>query len=499
MLEAITNIFTLNNLLMMNIGVMAGILIGAAPGLSVSFAVTVLLTMTFHMDSLSALFLLLGAYCGGMYGGSITATLINTPGTANAVCTAMEGYPLARRGRAADAMKCALIASTIGGLISCVALLLFAPMIAKAIVNVAAPEYFALCCFGILASVGLEGTDLNKIFKGIISAAIGLLLACVGTDPIFGTNRFGFGTYYMLSGIKMISALLGAYALSQVMINARDVYLHGDEKLKIPEMGKATLTTRQVLKYWKLILKSALIGTFVGAVPGTGGAEGAMLAYNEAKRVSKKPEKFGDGSEEGILAAEAANNAVTGGAMIPMLTLGIPGDGVMAILLSALTMQGITPGPNLFNSGDPWVYAIIIGLFIINIFMWVQGELFSKLFANVARVPQSIMVPVIVVMCTMGAFAIGNNIFEVFVVAAFGLVGFLMKKVELPITPLCISLVLGSLFESSMRRALLLSKNDFTVFFTRPVSCIILILSVVVMLWPVLSTHMNSRKKSKDV
>lgn len=498
MLEAITNIFTLNNILMMNIGVMTGILIGAAPGLSVSFAVTVLLTMTFNMDSLAALFLLLGAYCGGMYGGSITAILVNTPGTANAVCTAMEGYPLARRGRAADAMRCALIGSTIGGLVSCVALLLFAPIIAKVIVNVAATEYFALCCFGILASVGLEGTNLNKIFKGIISAAIGLLLACVGTDPIFGTNRFGFGTYYMLSGIKMISALLGAYALSQCMINARDVFLHGDEKLKIPDVGKAALKIKEILKSWKLIIKSAVLGTVVGAVPGTGGAEGAMLAYNEAKRTSKKPEKFGDGSEEGILAAEAANNAVTGGAMIPMLTLGIPGDGVMAILLSALTMQGITPGPNLFNSGDPWVYAIIFGLFVINIFMFIQGELFSKLFANVARVPQSIMVPIIVAMCTMGAFAIGNNIFEVFVVAAFGLIGFLMKKVDLPITPLCISLVLGPLFESSMRRALLLSDNDFTIFFTRPVSCMILILSVVIMLWPIISTKLNEHKRNKS-
>ena len=228
MLESISNFLTLNNILMMNIGVAVGILIGAAPGLSVSFAVTILLTMTFHMDSLAAMFLLLGAYCGGMFGGSITATLINTPGTANAVCTAIEGYPLSRRGRAGDALKCALVGSTLGGLVSCVVLSFLAPLIANLIVNVSSTEYFALCCFGIFASIGLEGTDLNKLFKGFISAAFGLLLGCVGADPLFGTNRFSFGSYYMLSGIKMISALLGSYALAQVFINCKSIVHHGD-------------------------------------------------------------------------------------------------------------------------------------------------------------------------------------------------------------------------------------------------------------------------------
>ena len=501
MLESISNFLTLNNMLMMNIGVAVGILIGAAPGLSVSFAVTILLTMTFHMDSLAAMFLLLGAYCGGMFGGSITATLINTPGTANAVCTAIEGYPLSRRGRAGDALKCALVGSTLGGLVSCVVLSFLAPLIANLIVNVSSTEYFALCCFGIFASIGLEGTDLNKLFKGFISAAFGLLLGCVGADPLFGTNRFSFGSYYMLSGIKMISALLGSYALAQVFINCKSIVRHGDEKLKIMDVGKASMSLRDILRHWKLILKSALIGVFVGAVPGTGGAEGAMFAYNEAKRASKHPEEFGNGYVEGILAAETANNAVTGGAMIPMLTLGIPGDGVMAILLGALTMQGITPGPKLFTSGNSWVYAIMGGLFLINIFMYVQGTLFLKPFAQVARIPQSLMVPCIIVMCVLGAFAIGNNIFEVFVVIAFGLIGYVFKKYGFPVTPMCISLVLGSLFETSLRRALLLSRGDALVFFKRPVSCIIIVLAVVMLLYPIvrgaiMEKRSNARKEN---
>lgn len=374
-MSVLQSIFTVDNLLMMNIGLAVGIIIGAMPGLSVAFAVTVLMTMTFHMESLPAMYLLLGAYCGGMYGGSITATLINTPGTANAVCTALEGYPLARKGRAGDSLKCALVASTIGGLFSCVALSFFAPQLAKVILKIGSPEYFALCTFG--------------------------------------------------------------------------------------------------------------------------GAEAAMIAYNESKRASKHPEEYGNGSIEGILAAEAANNAVTGGAMIPMLTLGIPGDTVMAILLSALTMQSITPGANLFSSGSFWVYAIMGGLFLINIFMFIQGSACIRLFAQVSKIPQSIMTPCIVVMCMMGAFAINNNIFECFVMIAFGLIGFFMKGFGFPVTPLCIALVLGKLFETNLRRSLILSSGNPFVFVTRPISCAILILAVFMLFFPILS-NMVAEKRMKS-
>ena len=497
-MSVLQSIFTVDNLLMMNIGLAVGIIIGAMPGLSVAFAVTVLMTMTFHMESLPAMYLLLGAYCGGMYGGSITATLINTPGTANAVCTALEGYPLARKGRAGDSLKCALVASTIGGLFSCVALSFFAPQLAKVILKIGSPEYFALCTFGIAAAIGLEGNSLNNVIKGIMSAAFGLILSCVGADPVFGTNRFSFGSYYMLSGIQVVSSMLGAYALCQVLVNCRDVYVKGDESLKVPPVTKAHVKTLDLLKHWKLILKSAIIGTVVGSVPGTGGAEAAMIAYNESKRASKHPEEYGNGSIEGILAAEAANTAVTGGAMIPMLTLGIPGDTVMAILLSALTMQSITPGANLFSSGSFWVYAIMGGLFLINIFMFIQGSACIRLFAQVSKIPQSIMTPCIVVMCMMGAFAINNNIFECFVMIAFGLIGFFMKGFGFPVTPLCIALVLGKLFETNLRRSLILSSGNPFVFVTRPISCAILILAVFMLFFPILSNMVaEKRMKSK--
>lgn len=497
MLEILQSIFTVNNLLMMNVGIAVGIMIGAMPGLSVAFAVTILMTMTFHMESLPAMYLMLGAYCGGLYGGSITATLINTPGTANAVCTALEGYPLARKGRAGDALKCALVASTIGGLFSCFLLMFFAPQLAKIILKIGSPEYFALCTFGIAAAIGLEGNNLNNVIKGVLSASFGLILSCVGADPVFGTNRFSFGSYYMLSGIQVVSSMLGAYALCQVLVNCRDVYVKGDESLKVPPVTKATMKFRDIMKHWKLILKSSIIGGIVGAVPGTGGAESAMIAYNEAKRVSKHPEEFGNGSVEGILAAESANNATSGGAMIPMLTLGIPGDTVMAILLSALTMQDITPGANLFSSGSFWVYAVMGGLFLINLFMLLQGGLCINLFAQVSKIPQSIMTPCIVVMCVMGSFAINNNIFECFVMIVFGIIGFFMKQFGFPVTPLCIALVLGKLFETNLRRSLILSKGNPFVFFTRPISCGILILAVFMLFFPIISNMRANKKKAR--
>lgn len=489
-------IFTVEHILMMNVGMFIGIIIGAMPGLSVTFAVTVLLTFTFRMESLSAIYMLLGAYCGGIYGGSITAILLKTPGTPNAICTAIEGYPLAQKGRAGDAMKVALICSTIGGFMSCGALIFFAPELAKIILQIGAPEYFALCTFGMFASIGLEGTNLEGVLKGVMSASFGLLLACIGADPVYGTNRFSFGSYYMMSGVNIVSAMLGAYALCQLLENSREILLHPEKKKGLQHVAKATIKLKDILRYWKIILKSSVIGIAVGAVPGTGGAEAAMFAYNEARRSSKHPEDFGNGSLEGIAAAETANNATSGATMIPMLTLGVPGDTCMAILLSALIMQGVTPGANLFNSGSIWVYAIMGGMFVINIFMLIQGSLCINLFSNVSRIPQVLLSPCILMLCVMGAFAIENNIFQVFVMVVFGILSYLMKQGGFPITPMCIGLVLGSLFETNLRRSLVLSGGDFSVFLKRPLSCGILILSLLALLYPIISVNISNWKKN---
>ncbi|MGI6699765.1 MAG: tripartite tricarboxylate transporter permease [Christensenellales bacterium] len=494
--QIISEALTLHNILIMNLGITLGIIIGAMPGLSLTFAVTVVLTLTYGMDSMAGMYLLLGTYCGGMYGGSITAILINTPGTSNAAATVFDGYPLAQQGRSGDALRCALISSTIGGIFSATVLLFLAPQVAKIVLLIGSPEYFALCVFGMLAAIGTARK--NKI-KGLISAMLGLLMSTVGLDQIYGSQRLMFGNYRLMGGLKVSTCMLGAYALTQVLFMAKKVYdeHHEGENQKV-QFVKSRFGLRDTLKYWKTLLRSSVIGVIIGAIPGTGGATSAMFCYNEARRVSKNADNFGKGEMEGVVAAECGNNAVTGATLIPMLTLGIPGDSLTAIMLGALTMQGIVPGSQLFSSGNIWVYAIMGGLLLINLFMFFQGLLFSRAFANISRVPTIIMIPCIIAVCCMGGFAIGNTTFEVSLLIAFGLIGYLMRRFDFPIPPMTIGLVLGELFETNLRRSLVLSDGSSNIFFTRPGSLIILILSLVFAFMPEIKALLAKNKLNKQ-
>lgn len=497
MLSILTEIFTVNNVLMMFIGVAAGIIIGVLPGLGTNFAITVLLTMTFGMNEYSGIYLLLGAYCGAMYGGSITAILINTPGTTGAVPTTFDGYPMAQQGRAGDALNTALYASVIGGLVSAAALIFLAPQLAKVVLLIASPEYFCLCIFGLCAAVSIAGD--NKL-KGMISAMIGLLVASVGMDPHFGTMRFTFGNYKLASGFKAATCMLGAYALSTILIKCREVYLERMQTThQTIEFKKSKMKFFDIFKYWRTLTRSSIIGVIIGAIPGTGGAISAMLCYNEARRASKHPETFGKGEIEGVVASESGNNAVTGATLIPLLTMGIPGDSAMAILLGALTMQGITPGTALFSEGSVWVYAIMGGLIIINILMLIQGKVFIKLFANCARIPQSILMPCILVICCMGAFALGggSTTYEIFVMLGFGILGYVMKRFGFPVPPMTIGIVLGFLMEQNLRRTFTVYNDDWTIFFRRPICILILLLSAFFMALPFIKSAIDRKKQKK--
>lgn len=494
-LETLSEIFSLNHLLMINLGILAGIFMGAMPGMSLTFTITIVLTLTYGMDSVSGMYLLLGAYCGGMYGGSITAILINTPGTSNAAATVFDGYPLARQGRAGDALKCALVSSVIGGIFSTLVLMFLAPQVAKIVLKIQSPEYFALCLFGMMASVSVSGK--NKL-KGVMSALLGLLISTIGLDSVFGSQRLMFGNFKLLGGVKVSTCMLGAYALAQVLVMCQESFTGKDKVGEIIEYKKSTLPVREILKHWKTLLRSSVLGVIIGATPGTGGATSAFLCYNEARRASKHPETYGNGEIDGIIAAECGNNAVTGATLIPMLTLGIPGDSITAILLGALTMQGVTPGTQLFSSGNIWVYIIMGGLLVVNIFLYLQGSLFIKGFANISKVPQTIMIPCIITVCMMGGFAIGNTLFEVTVLIVFGLIGYLMKRFDFPIPPLTIGLVLGTLFETNLRRSLQLSEGNWGVFFTRPLSCAIIIISFALIFMPKIKEIIANVKKAKQ-
>lgn len=485
------NVLAPMSLLWMNIGLAAGIIIGALPGLTGTMGIALLLPLTYGMSSIHGMMLLLGVYCGGIYGGSITAILINTPGTPASAATSLDGYPMAQQGHAKRALHDALAASMIGGLISCAILLTCAPMVAKFALNFGAREYFALSLFGltIIASVGGK-----SVLKGLLMGFAGLLLGCVGIDSLEGVSRFTFGNNYLTGGFNIIPVLIGLFAITEIMTKSRDINKAVGTTVAVEE---EKVSFADVLRYKIVLLKSSVIGAFIGAVPGTGAAIASFLAYNEAHRTSKHPEEYGMGSEEGLVACESSNNAVTGATMIPLLTLGIPGDTNTAVLLGALTMQGIQPGPMLFTKQANWVYSIMIGMVLVNLFMYLQGRLFVKGFSNITKISTKIMVPCLVVLCVIGAYAIKYNTFNAAAMVVIGVIGYLLKKLDFPLTPMVIGLVLGNLCESNMRRALLLSRGSWMTFFQSPIACVFLALAVFMLFFPMIRDALANKKKAE--
>ena len=475
----------------MNIGLAAGIIIGALPGLTGTMGIALLLPLTYGMSSIRGMMLLLGVYCGGIYGGSITAILINTPGTPASAATSLDGYPMAQQGHAKRALHDALAASMIGGLISCIILLTCAPMVAKFALNFGAREYFALSLFGltIIASVGGK-----SVLKGLLMGFAGLLLGCVGIDSLEGVSRFTFGNNYLTGGFNIIPVLIGLFAITEIMTKSRDINKAVGTTVAVEE---EKVSFADVLRYKIVLLKASVIGAFIGAVPGTGAAIASFLAYNEAHRTSKHPEEYGMGSEEGLVACESSNNAVTGATMIPLLTLGIPGDTNTAVLLGALTMQGIQPGPMLFTKQANWVYSIMIGMVLVNLFMYLQVRLFVKGFSNITKISTKIMVPCLVVLCVIGAYAIKYNTFNAAAMVVIGVIGYLLKKLDFPLTPMVIGLVLGNLCESNMRRALLLSRGNWLTFFQSPIACVFLALAVFMLFFPMIRDALANKKKAE--
>ena len=485
------NVLAPMSLLWMNIGLAAGIIIGALPGLTGTMGIALLLPLTYGMSSIHGMMLLLGVYCGGIYGGSITAILINTPGTPASAATSLDGYPMAQQGHAKRALHDALAASMIGGLISCIILLTCAPMVAKFALNFGAREYFALSLFGltIIASVGGK-----SVLKGLLMGFAGLLLGCVGIDSLEGVSRFTFGNNYLTGGFNIIPVLIGLFAITEIMTKSRYINKAVGTTVAVEE---EKVSFADVLRYKIVLLKSSVIGAFIGAVPGTGAAIASFLAYNEAHRTSKHPEEYGMGSEEGLVACESSNNAVTGATMIPLLTLGIPGDTNTAVLLGALTMQGIQPGPMLFTKQANWVYSIMIGMMLVNLFMYLQGRLFVKGFSNITKISTKIMVPCLVVLCVIGAYAIKYNTFNAAAMVVIGVIGYLLKKLDFPLTPMVIGLVLGNLCESNMRRALLLSRGNWLTFFQSPIACVFLALAVFMLFFPMIRDALANKKKAE--
>ena len=454
------------------LGVTGGIVIGALPGLTATMGVAVLLPLTFGMESTRALVMLSGIYIGAIYGGSISAILLKTPGTPAAAATVLDGYEMARKGEAGKALSISAIASFTGGIVSTVMLITISPILARFALRFGAPEYFALAVFGLSIIASISG---KSPVKGLLAGMFGLLISTVGLDPVTSFPRFTFGEINLFNGFAIIPVLIGLFALAEAFVQMEKIFEPAQTAKTDFKRGMVSL--KETLSLMPLMIKSALIGTFIGSIPGAGADIAAFVSYNEARRSSKKPEKFGTGCLEGIAAPEAGNNGVTGGAMVPLLTLGVPGDAVTAILLGALVIQGLQPGPLLFTKNADVIYGLFSSLFVGNFLMLIFGLLGVRLFCRVVELPKRIIIPVIVTLSMVGAYSMNNSIFDVWVCVAFGIIGYIMQKVEMPSSPIILAVILGPMAESNLRRAVLMYEGSYSFLWTRPISVVFLVMA----------------------
>ena len=476
-------------------GTLIGILVGAMPGLSSIMGLSIMMPLTLSLEGNAGILMLLGVFCGAIYGGSITAILIKTPGTANSAATVLDGYPMATKlGQPGRAIGISTMASTFGGLFSAVMLLWTAPLLSKFALKFGAAEYFALAVFGLSMVTSISS---KNVIKGLIGAVLGLMMATIGMNSLTGSARFTFGSVYLMGGIAMVPTLIALYAFSQGLSNIEGGGGTGSGKPKT-KLERVLPTWADIKTTFPTILRSSVIGTVIGAIPGTGGDIASWVGYNEAKRWSKHPEKFGEGAPEGIAAPEAANNAISGCALIPLLTLGIPGDAGTAVMLSALMMQGVVPGPTLFSDQTSTVYTIIVGLFFANICMCLLGYGAIRGFAKIGNVSNTYLTPIVFVFCVVGTFALNNNILDIFMMMIFGAVSYFLIKCDFPMPPIILGLILGNLAEKNLQRALTISDGSWSIFFTRPISLVLIIISAISLLWPIVSPIFKKNREKKN-
>lgn len=481
-----------NVLIFLVAGVFLGISIGCIPGLTVIMAVAVLTPFTYDLQPIVAILSLIGIYCGGNYGGSISACLVNVPGTPSAIMTTLDGYPLTKKGKAGLAIGTATLSSFFGGLISVVVLTFLSPLVARFAMNFISAEYFALGVLGI-SLIAYLGKGSNV--KGFLSGLIGLILATIGSDKIMGYPRFTFGSSNLMTGLEFVPVMIGLLGIAEILVQAET-----SETLdKIKQSFKGIIPSFGIMKSLSgVIVRSSIVGVIIGAIPGAGGTIGSIVAYGQQKRISKHPEEMGEGSLEGIAAAEAANNACTGGAMLTMMSLGIPGDAVTGIMIGALMIHGLTPGPILFKENFSLVSAIFIGMCLANILVLILGLVGAKFFAKLISFPKRYLNTAILSLAVIGSFAVRNSFFDVNVTLLFGVVGFLMFKFDIPRAPLVLGLILGPLIENNLRRSLLLVNGDVSAFIrtlvTRPISATILLIIVFLFLFPVVKNNLAQRK-----
>ncbi|WP_323768565.1 tripartite tricarboxylate transporter permease [Marinovum sp.] len=489
MLDAFTALFEWQNLLFLTIGTGLGIVVGAIPGLTASMLIALTLPLTFHMDPVSAVTLLIGEYVGGISGGLITAILLRMPGTPASIVTTFDGYPMAQKGLAERALALGIMASVVGGIISWGFLAGMSPALARFALQFGPWEYFTLV---LMALVMLAVLSQGSMIKGLMAAALGMAFALPGIDSSIGQARLTFGSSAMLSGFGLLPVLIGAFAISQILRDAATPQASG--KMDMPTARLPIY--RSDIRYAGKLIRGSVIGTWIGLLPGIGANIAALVSYSTEKQLSKEPEKFGTGHEPGVVAAESANNASIGGALIPLITMGIPGSVTEAILIGALTIHNLQPGPLLFQSAPEIAYGIIAAYLVANVLMLMLMWGAVRYIARIVQLPRSGLMAVILVFCVTGSYAVNSSFVDVWVMIGFGLVGLGLEYCRVPLGPFVIGFVLSPIAEEQLRASLMMSDGNLMEITSRPYALVFLALALATVLWPYIAARLGARARA---
>ncbi|WP_461205093.1 tripartite tricarboxylate transporter permease [Clostridium sp. DL1XJH146] len=492
LLQGFSVALTPYHILLVTFGGILGTIVGMLPGLGPATGVAVLLPITFSMGPTAALITMCGVYYGAMFGGSRSSILINTPGDGAALAATFDGYPMAMNGKAESALAMSAIASFIGGIISVVFMVLVATPVANFALKFGPSEYFLLM---VTALVMTSSMSKGNMLKGFISTAIGLMIATVGIDSQSGVRRFTFGVLELQTGIDFLVVIIAIYALGEVFKSFKS--LRDGNKKAQTKFKKIWVTKEEWKKSKWPILRSAPLGFIIGALPGAGGTMASLMAYNNEKQMSKNPEEFGKGAIEGLAAPESANNAASVGALIPMLTLGIPGSGTTAVMMGALLMLGIQPGPLLFTQHPDIAWGLIASMFIGNIILAIVNIPMAGLLVRVLAIPPKVLYPIVLALAFVGTFAIGTSVVDFYLLVIFGVAGYLMSKVNLPTAPLILAVIVGGTMEQSYRQALRISDGSYTAFFDSGLNLALIAITVFSIVWPLVKGKIDAKKASK--
>lgn len=498
-LQVMTNLFSLSTLLVSFLGALVGVVLGAIPGMNGGIGIAVMLPFTYTMGPAQGLLFLGGIYLGSSYGGSISGILINCPGTAESACTTIEGYQMTKRGEGQKALHYSILASGFGSLVGLVVLLFFSPVLAKIAVKFGPAEMMLLALCGLTIVGSLTG---KNVVKGLIAACFGLFLAMIGVDDVNGSIRFTFGVRALRGGIDLIPAVIGLFAITEMVKQGMNQLKATDsfEKVELKKQSLKDSIKQTFTKYLRVLLKSSVIGTFIGILPGTGGAIASFLAYGEAKGKDKEG-TFGKGNPAGIIAPEAANNAAVGGSLVPMLALGIPGSASSAIMFGALTIHGLVPGQSLFTDHADIMYTFIVGMFIATLFMILIGLSGNKVFSSILKIKMKYIIPVVILFSLIGAYSVNNSMNDVVIAIVLGVIGVVFARLEIPNTPIVLGLILGGIIESNFVRTMTIvnaqGTNIFVHVLTRPL-CIGILLLTVYLIWANVRALQKGRAVQKN-